>query len=392
MLKNRIKNLPPLLLVLLVFLIYSNVIGAPFIFDDLRYIVDNAFLRDLSNFYSFGGTRYVVFLSFAVNYAIGGLSPAGYHLVNIAIHALNSVLVFFLIRALFHTPACSSGAGGAAGRAVPGFQVAFVTALVFAAHPMETEAVAYVSQRFASLVALFYLLAIYCYISSRLKFLDRKRGAGFALFAAAFISALIAQKAKETAFTLPAVILLVEFLFFQRAVFSLKNGGRLALPFLALLAVIPLALFHPLGTASQAGIAQTLRHFQLEELATLSRSDYLFTEFTVLVTYIRLLFFPVGQRGDYDYALYHSFFNAAVFFSFVFLAIIFIVAVYLVIRSARSKRVFGLMAGFGLLWFFIIISIESSIVPIKDVIFEHRVYLPSAGVFLSLTSLYFYLA
>ncbi|MFQ5353930.1 MAG: tetratricopeptide repeat protein, partial [Thermodesulfobacteriota bacterium] len=399
MLKKTIKNLAPfapLALAVLVVLIYSNVIGAPFIFDDLKYILENDFLRDLSNFWDLSGTRYVVFLSFALNYAAGGLSPAGYHIVNIAVHAINSILVFLLVRALFETPSCENGAGGAAhGKAAevrgPAFLAAVTTALIFAAHPLETEAVAYVSQRFASLVALFYLLSLFCYIRARLLLLARKTASGVVLFVLTFIWGLIAQKSKETAFTLPAVILLAEFLFFQRGRLSLKEGGYPALPFLALFAVIPLELFYRTA-AGAGGIAGKLRLLQLEELATLSRSDYLFTQFRVLVTYLRLLFFPLGQRGDYDYTLYHSFFALPVLLSFIFLLLIFAAAAYLSVVFARRGRAFGLMAGFGVLWFFITISVESSIVPIKDVIFEHRVYLPSMGVFLCMASLYFSLA
>ncbi len=394
MLKKIIKNSAPLLLLPLVFIIYSNVMGAPFIFDDLRYIADNAFIRDLSNFSSLSGTRYVAFLSFALNYAIGGLDPTGYHLVNIGIHGLNSILVFLLVSLLFKTPSCSPVGehGGGGGRSAPGFQIAFVTALVFAAHPVETEAVAYVTQRFASLAALFYLFTLYCYVRSRLAFLSARRTSGAALFVLAFISGLMAQKTKETAFTLPAVIILVEFLFFQRARLSLKKGGVLALPFLTLFAVIPVTLFRPVSMGVETGMSQTLRYFQFKEMATLSRHDYLITQFRVIVRYIRLLFFPMVQRGDYDYTLYHSFFSVPVILSFVFLALIFFLALYLVLRSARRGRALGLMAGFGMLWFFITLSVESSVVPIKDIIFEHRVYLPSAGVFISAVSLYFYLA
>jgi len=389
MVQKIIKTPAPLVLLVLVALIYSNVFTAPFIFDDLKYVVDNAFIRDLSNFYSLSGTRYVVFLSFALNYAVGGLSPGGYHLLNIAIHALNSILVYLLVRGLFEALAFRAGQG--AEHEDAGFLVAFMTALVFAVHPMETEAVAYVSQRFASLAAFFYLLSLVFYIRSRLALMARKSGAGAALYVIAFIAGILAQKSKETAFTLPAVIILVEFLFFQRGRLSIKKGA-LAAPFLALFAIIPLDLFYMGRGGGAGGIAGKLRLLQLEELATLSRHDYLLTQFRVLVTYIRLLFIPVGQRGDYDYTVYHSFFTLSVLLSFLFLLFLFVLAVYLALRSARRGQAFLLLAAFGMLWFFITISVESSIVPIKDVIFEHRVYLPSMGVFLSAVSLYFAVA
>ncbi len=395
MVQKIIKIPAPLVLLILVALIYSNVLGAPFIFDDIKYIVENDFIRDLSNFYSLSGTRYLTFLSFALNYAAGGLSPAGYHLLNIALHALNSILVYLFVRGLIKSLASSVGQEGADGNeGVPcapgaGFGLAFMAALIFAAHPIETEAVAYISQRFASLAAFFYLLCLVSYVRSRLAIINRKSPAAIAFYVLAFIAGLLAQKSKETAFTLPALIILVEFLFFQQGRFSLKKSAP-ALPFLALFAIIPMDLLSLTG-GGPGGIAGKLRLLQLEELATLSRHDYLLTQFRVLLTYIRLLFLPFAQNGDYDYTLYHSFFSPPVLFSFVSLLVVFAGALYLALRFARSGRIFGLLAAFGVLWFFITISVESSIIPIKDVIFEHRVYLPSAGVFLSLGALYFYL-
>ncbi len=388
---EKIKKVPaPLAIAVLVALIYSNVFGAPFIFDDIKYIVENGFIRELANFYSLSGTRYLTFLSFALNYAVGGLSPWGYHFVNIALHALNSIMLYLLVRGLFDAFASCLEDGGEPGHGGQGLAryLAFMTALVFAAHPMETEAVSYVSQRFVSLAAFFYLLSIICYIRSRLAFITRKMRRAIVLYLVAFIAGILAQKSKEIAFTLPALIILVEFLFFQQGRILFKKG-IFAAPFLALFAIIPLELFAFGGAGGgPGGIAGKVRLLQLEELATLSRHDYLITQFRVLITYLRLLFFPLGQRGDYDYTIYHRFFSLPVLLSFMVLLLIFAFAIYTALRSARKGRIFGLLFGFGLLWFFITISVESSIVPIKDLIFEHRVYLPSAGVFLSVISLY----
>jgi tetratricopeptide (TPR) repeat protein len=105
------------------------------------------------------------------------------------------------------------------------------------------------------------------------------------------------------------------------------------------------------------------------------------------ITYIRLLFLPINQNLDYDYPLYHSFFEPPVFFSFLFLAALCCLGVYVLYRSRKQggegNYSFKLM-GWGILWFFITLSVESSIIPIKDVIFEHRLYLPSAGFIMAL--------
>jgi Flp pilus assembly protein TadD len=113
----------------------------------------------------------------------------------------------------------------------------------------------------------------------------------------------------------------------------------------------------------------------------MSRSDYLFTEFRVIVTYIRLLFLPINQNLDYDYPIYHSFFDPNVILSCLFIAAILGIGVYLLYCSRSSFQHSRLIA-FGIFWFFITLSVESGIIPIADVIYEHRVYLPSVGFFL----------
>ena len=84
--------------------IYSNTLSSAFVFDDMRNIVDNYKIRDLSNFYDLSGTRYIGFLSFALNYHFGGLNVFGYHIVNIIIHIINGLLVYYLILLTFKTP------------------------------------------------------------------------------------------------------------------------------------------------------------------------------------------------------------------------------------------------------------------------------------------------
>ena len=133
------------------------------------------------------------------------------------------------------------------------------------------------------------------------------------------------------------------------------------------------------------------------------RSDYLFTQFRVIVTYLRLLFFPVGQNLDHDFPVAHSFFNAPVFLSFLLLLAILGLGIYLVYRSKfyvlsstldnsppttdrRLPTAFYRLIAFGIFWFFIALAVESSVIPIVDVIFEHRVYLPSVGFFIALST------
>ncbi|MCC6502101.1 MAG: tetratricopeptide repeat protein [Deltaproteobacteria bacterium] len=352
------------------FIIYSNVLHGPFIFDDGMYIIDNTQIRDSSLLWP-PSPRYLTYLSFAFNYSHGGLNTFGYHLFNVIVHIFNSALVFAIALLLFRTAALKDK--GVERYALP---VALMASFFFAAHPVQTQAVSYITQRFASLTALFYLLSVACY----LKWRTSEGSSRLFFYAVALLSAVAAQFTKETGFTLPAVILLLEYAFFRGTGSALKRLFPLV-PFILVMAIVPVLLFAPgVFGAGSAGISETTRVQQLRDLDTVSRHDYLATQFRVMATYFRLLVAPYGQNLDYHYTIFKSFLAPQVVLSALFLVIpIFGLGLFLLGRGIKGRGPLSLIAGTGILFFFIAISIESSIIPINDVIYEHRLYLPSAG-------------
>lgn len=390
----------PLVFAVIGFTFYSNAIYGPFIFDDEMYIIYNDQIQNISNLLKdFSGTRYIGYLSFAINYYFGGLNTFGYHLVNIIIHIINAILVYILIEAMGYR---QEAIGKPAHSPVT---IAFVVSLIFLVHPIQTQAVSYITQRLASLATFFYLLSLVLYVKTR----ETGNGQGaignsnpspiahspvpIAYYILSILSAILAMKTKEISFTLPFIILLYEFTFFRNT--GLKTLSRFfyLLPFFLTLPIIPLTLIWPKGVNTlTAGIdaGEMIREQQLIDIGNISAYNYFITQFRVIVTYIRLMVFPVNQTFDYDYPLSLSIFESATFISFIFLLIIFSSAVYLYFRSRRTHHAHGLLISFGILWFFVTLSVESSVIPIKDVIFEHRLYLPSVGFILSATGALFY--
>ena len=398
-----------LIIALIGFLAYSNTFHAPFVFDDLYHIKNNQTIKDLHSFLfqpdsrqQYNSHRFIGYLSFALNYHFGGDDVKGFHLTNLFIHIVNAFLVYFLVKLTFKTPVMRQE-GSLSGHPTQGSTLmALFVALLFVSHPVQTGAVTYIYQRLASLAALFYLLSVLLYVKGRLsthtsevgkKFTIRNSGltasVGWYLLSIAF--ALLAMKTKEMAFTLPLVILLYEATFFKAL---LKKKLLLFLPVvLTTLTIAPLGLLavdKPLGEIlsqlDQATRAET----------DMPRWDYLMTQMRVIITYIRLIFFPINQNVDYDYPIYRSFFTPPVFLSFALLISLFGLGVYLLHKAQKQGSLQGTeqkpyvsyyrLAGFGILWFFITLSIESSIIPIDDVIFEHRLYLPLAGFLMALTA------
>ena len=349
---------------LLAGVVYSNTLTSAFQFDDYLYVIDYCRAHGLESFWPPRGTRYLTYLTFVLNYRASGLDVAGYHTVNLLIHIINGVLVYAVAVSIMRSPRLAQ-------KGLPEFHIALLAALLFIAHPVQTEAVSYISQRFASLAALFYLLALASYLKYRS---EGARGAFKILFyAIALLSAYAAQVTKEISFTLPFVMLSIEFAFFKGPI--LPRLLRLA-PFLLAMAVIPWILF---GPGSGEAVGGEVMGLQLRDLREISRHDYLVTQFRVIVTYLRLLVMPVGQNIDYDYPMFHSLFTPEVLASFVFICLVFSGAIYLFYRSVKGGSALLSLISAGTLWFFTTISVESSIIPIKDLIFEHRLYLPSAG-------------
>lgn len=363
---------------------YSNTFQIPFAFDDISNIVNNPAVTGFRHFTGPSGanafvvcdapkSRLVGRFTFALNYKIHGLNVTGYHIFNLAIHILNALLLYWIVTLTFRAPAMEP-----ADNRNQQFTnvIALFSALLFISHPIQTQAVTYIVQRYASLATMFYLLSFACYIKSRLSAAKAKQ---YLFYGISFVSAVLAMKTKEITFTLPVMIAMYEIMFFKR---HPVRKNLYLIPFLLPVFIIPLVLLfmdRPVGSLlSDASEAKG-------DQDTLSRSDYLFTEFRVIVTYIRLLFFPIRQNLDYDYPVYHSFFDPMVFLSVLFLALIISLGIYILYRY-RDSSPHARLIPFGIFWFFIALLVESSIIPINDVIFEHRVYLPSAGAFIAMTA------
>ncbi len=348
-------------------LVYSNTFDASLHFDDIREIVENQSVRDLRHFWPPSGSRWLGMLSFAVNYRLGGARLVGYHVVNLVIHLCNSLLVFWLATLSLRTPALRGAeAGPFVRRYLP-----LTAALLFAVHPVQTQAVTYVVQRFTSLATLFYLLSLVLYATARLSLEeDPSPTARVAwTYGLSVLTAAAAMKTKEISFTLPLVAAGYELLLF-------RNARRLAL--LMLLPLGATALLIPLAYTSGAkGFGDALVTATGAE--HISRWTYLLTQSRVVVTYLRLLLCPVRQNLDYDFPLSHSLAEPNVLMALVVLLSI-AASVAVLLRQARNaNRATGVLVFLGVAWFFVTLSVESSIFPIRDVIVEHRVYLPSAG-------------
>ncbi len=356
------------IIILLGIIIYSNSFTFPFHFDDFRNIVDNTNIRNLSDMkaiWNFSPNRPVGTFTFALNYHFNQLDVRYYHLVNLIIHLINACLVWWLTLLIFSSPVLKDNPIVKQKRAI-----SFFTALLFVSHPLATQSVTYIVQRLASMVAMFYFLSLSLYMKARLS--DKGNISKTLLFTGSLISAVLAMLTKENAFTLPFAILLVEIFFLRTQKFSINFKDYRVILLIA--ALLGLLLIIPLKYSFS--IFKTIPPTQ-GNIYPVTSLNYLLTEFSVIVKYIQLLFLPINQNLDYDFPIANTFFEIRTLLSFVVLLSLIILAIF----SFKRYRIIS----FGIFWFFLTLLIESSFIPITDVIFEHRTYLPSFGFFLILT-------
>ena len=346
--------------------IYSNTLQAPFVFDDQNTIQENAKIRNPGNFYTpdvLQSPRPLADYTFALNYHFGKLRVFGYHLVNLFIHIANGFLVFFLSLRLFRKLSGPDNPNN--------YLAALFAALIFIAHPLQTQAVTYIAQRYTAMAAFFYLGAVLSYILARDAKSAGKPVACCGYFLMVLISGLAAFLSKQNSASLPLAILLVEYAVYDQTWQGWKKKAGFILP-----GVLLFGLFYAYNIGVfrqdiQLGTFLEDVSEKARETQSISRWRYLCTQFNVISIYIRLLVLPIQQNLDYLYPFKNGFFDGATPYSFIFLLGILGTAVW----SRKKQPVLFL----GILWFFITLSVESSLFPIRDALFEHRLYLPMFG-------------
>ena len=337
---------------------YANAFRGGFQFDDFSMLQDprlagaSTFLHQVGHM-----VRPLLKLSFLVDRQLFGDHPAGYHLLNLALHIGSGLLLFAL---LAHTLRRCSFSNPHIFSTVP-----FWTALLFLLHPLQTETVTYISGRATGMAAFFCLLSLYLFVRSSGAAAPRKAfllGYGGSL--AAFVLALLA---KETAVTLPAALLLWDVALGRRS----EGGSRLRLhwPFWAVLVgAVAMACLHP-------------RYAYLARASLETRPLYanLLTQANTVIYALTLFVLPQRLNFDHDLSVYHSFWQWPTPLSFALLAAAVVVAWW----SRRRAPFFS----FGVLWFFLNLLPTNSLVPRYDLLSERNLYLPSIGVFLAVVSL-----
>lgn len=362
-------------LLIIVFLCYGNALGNGFVFDDHGHVLSDRSFRSLANLPRLLVSSYRPLrdISYAIDFAVWGEQPFGFHLTSILIHLANTLLVFLLIRRLTRE-----------------VLIATLAALIFAIHPVQADAVTYISGRRDVLFSLFYLISFHCYLTYRRLASDSQKQryyrAKVCLYVGGFLLAWgLSLLSKEMAASLPALIFVWNVCDawdqeshswsrqFLKAV--KKSLSRDRWFYLAVSLAVPAYVWYQVfskGGSERAGI---------------SGFDYwggsfytnLLTSIRVHAWYLKQLVFPtpiVQYSGAFDVAT--TLFEWRVIVSVIVVGATLLGGFFLLNKDK--------LLAFAVISFFVLLLPVSQIIPHHELLADHYLYLPmmSFGLFVAL--------
>lgn len=381
------KALPCILgfsILLMIVSSYSNTFTSPYYLDDFQIFIYPKALHlhsiSLSNLFALsrtpaGWARFLPNVSFAINNYLHG-NIIYFHAVNILIHLLAFLAVFWFFREVLAAERIT----GPEGEEIP-YSLATIfpvcVAAIWALSPVQTSAVTYLVQRIASMEALFFTLSAACFLRARL-LAEKKPRSAIVFYCLCACAALCAGLSKQNAAMLPVILAVIDIWFFDSAWLKIawgvcrKTGWKIRTG--AVVAMIWSSYY-----ACFKILPQLLSGYSYRDFTLIQR---LLTEARVVVWYMSLLLWPLPSRlcMEHDTLVSTSLVNPLTTFP----AILLIAA--LIYLAVRFRKRFPIIT-FGIVWFFLNLAIESTIIPL-ELVFEHRLYLPSVGFYLAVAALF----
>jgi len=335
-------------------LAYGNSFNGPFIFDDQESILENPQILRLWPLskamsappQSTVAGRPIASLSLAINYAVSGYSVWSYHFFNLLVHILAGLTLYGIIRRTLLCDRLRERFGSHST------VLAWAAAAIWLVHPIQTESVTYIVQRTESLMGLFYLLTLYSAIRS----IGSPRPVLWQV--GSVVCCGLGMGTKEVMVTAPVLVLLYDRAFVAGSFIEALRRRRGLYAALAATWLILAAILWSGPRSTSAGFSVGYKPL-----------DYALNQCIVILHYIRLVLWPRGLCIDYSRLIVKDWGRILPPMP-VILAMLAVTA-WAVIRN-RSWA-------YPAVWFFVVLSPSSSFVPIADLAFEHRMYLPLAG-------------
>jgi len=369
---------PKIYLILLIILVYGNTLLNSFHFDDIPSILEKPWIRGwdkISQFIFSITQRPLVILSFNINYSISEFEVWSYHVFNIGFHIIGTLLVYNLVFqiSIFLKDISNKNTK-------PVHSLAFLSASIFALHPLSTQSITYISSRSSSLVTIFYLAALILFFKG---FTERKQEGrtGYLYIFGSTLFFMMGGLTKEIIVTLPAALFIFHYYFIFRD--SPRNWLSQNIKWILLL-FIP---FFAAVVYKQIVGGRILS----ASSANFSSSTWLLTQTSVVpFEYFRKFLFPFNLNLDINFPILRDWLMPKNWIGLCSLGIL--ITIWIRMSLSISKKgpweIEKRCAGFGIAWIFVTLLPTSSFIPLLDPVMEHRTYLPMVGFALLATSIF----
>ncbi|MBI4778188.1 tetratricopeptide repeat protein [Candidatus Desantisbacteria bacterium] len=346
---NTCHYLPYLSIVTISILIYINILWNGFVYDDFLLIIENKRIQHWQSLFdSLWYWRPVNTITLMLDYSLWELKPVGYHLTNIVLHALASISVYLLINTI-----------------IKNTRLSLIIGLVFAAHPLHTEAVAPITHRQELLSMIFYALSFIFYIRKNISKWY------FPISLIAYILAVFSKEVAAIGFPLMLIVYDLCFNKFTNLSQLIKKNIKHYIPYGIVLCLF--VILHMLMLKNISGTFFSGENIQrVSGHQTGSYFSLIYTTIIAFPYYIKLLIFPYNLCLDYTLSTPHSILEPDVILSLG----LFLILISTTILSYRYSRILF----FGLSWFFLNWFPVSNLIPLSHFfIAERYMYVPSLG-------------
>lgn len=352
-----------IVLALVTFGVYYNALQNGFVFDDESVVQSDQSITQLSSipkyftaeegFHKVIGRYYrpVVSTSYAIDFALWGLTAKGFHLSNILFHLIATLLLFAILKKLF-------------AEYKYGLMFAMLGALLFGVHTIHTEAVTWISGRTDSMVTMFFLASFLFYI----KFTNEEGKTKLLIFS--FLFYILGLLSKEMIVTMPVFILLYDFVYRKKPFNYFKENYKTYLGF-----ILITLLFIVLRAILLSGVPdrEKYMYFYGYDWVTI-----IATMFKTVPVYFKLLFYPVNLLYHYNGVIpdANTFLDIKVILSILFIIVLVGISIYFYKNNSPLS--------FGILFILVSLTPVMNIVPTMSLMAERFIYLGSVGLLIVL--------
>jgi len=344
------ERLFPLLLVALVTLTYANSLANSFMFDDGLRILH---APDISRLWPVQvHSRFVTDVTFKLNYFFSGFNTAHYHITNIVILIVSGLLLYGIVRRTLQLPLFGPELQSSASR------LAIACASIWAVHPLQTESITYICQRYESLMGMFMLLSLYSFMRSQSSLHK------WPWYIASLAACLLGMGTKEGMALAPAIILLYDYVFLSgsfRRIF--RERWRFYAALFATMVFLYILYLDYVGELVETGATG-------RKATLVSPLIYLLTQFGVITHYLKLSIVPYPLCLDYAWPV------PVAWREIIWPGAVVITLFGATCWSLAHRRLIAFIGA----WFFLTIAPSSTVFPIADAAAEHRMYLPLAAI------------